>query len=126
MEFSSIQRSSRIDFSKFIAGRDGRKITATTTVIIILLWDFFTLVSSLRISISAPELVKQNDAFWLNCSYEKLNLKTAETNEEIYAIKWFKDNEEFYRYLPNSRPKVSTYPTNGIQLDVSRMKNMSS
>lgn len=39
--------------------------------------------------------------------------------DEIYAIKWYKDDEEFYRYLPNAQPKVSIYETNGIQLDVS-------
>lgn len=91
-------------------------------------------------SVSIPELVKLNDAFWLNCSHEQptwtqsshLDSSSGSANfgneqsssnskqlEEIYAIKWYKDDEEFYRFLPNAQPKVSIYETNGIQLDVS-------
>lgn len=88
-------------------------------------------VNALKVSVSIPELVKLNDAFWLNCTHQKQqqqqqqqpNLIQTESgsggNEEIYAIKWYKDDEEFYRYLPNAQPKVSIYETNGIQLDVS-------
>lgn len=47
------------------------------------------------------------------------NNQEQEEQEEIYAIKWYKDDEEFYRFLPNATPKVSIYDTNGIQLDVS-------
>lgn len=69
--------------------------------------------NSLRVSVAIPELVKLGDQFWLNCS-------AAQQNEnEIYAIKWYKDDVEFYRFLPSAEPKVSVYETNGIQLDVS-------
>lgn len=90
----------------------------------------FPTSSGLKLSLSAPELVKLNDAFWLNCSHDKATnfggsnldspLEFQANSKEIYAIKWFKDNEEFYRYLPNATPKVTTYDTNGVQLDVSR------
>lgn len=102
-----------------------------------------TIIETLKVSVSIPELVKLNDAFWLNCSHHSklpsLGLQQPDetTNDrqfsasgsrgdmqrndkdEIYAIKWYKDDEEFYRYLPNAQPKVSIYETNGIQLDVS-------
>lgn len=105
-----------------------------------------TIIEALKVSVSIPELVKLNDAFWLNCSHHSklssLGLQqqdqtttTTTTNDqpfptgdmqeqrndkdEIYAIKWYKDDEEFYRFLPNAQPKVSIYETNGIQLDVS-------
>ena len=94
-------------------------------------------VNALKVSVSIPEIVKLNDSFWLNCShYQRAPLRMApEINdaighqlapstevaslEEIYAIKWYKDDEEFYRFLPNAEPKVSIYETNGVQLDVS-------
>lgn len=101
-----------------------------------------TIIEALKVSVSIPELVKLNDAFWLNCSHhsklasfgwQQGDQTTASDQQfasrgsdmqrndkdEIYAIKWYKDDEEFYRYLPNAQPKVSIYETNGIQLDVS-------
>lgn len=70
------------------------------------------LIEALKVSVAIPELVKLNEGFWINCSHQT-------ELEDIYAIKWYKDDEEFYRYLPNASPKVSIYQTNGIQLDVS-------
>ena len=95
--------------------------------------------NALKVSVSIPELVKINDAFWLNCSHDKQSLHQQQQlpnseqqpigsvgganyegqKEDIYAIKWYKDDEEFYRFLPNAQPKVSIYETSGIQLDVS-------
>lgn len=96
---------------------------------------------SLKVSASIPELVKLNDAFWLNCSHhhqhqhhrhqphnrsrqshDSTKTETPFDNKDwsdIYAIKWYKDDENFYRFSPNDQPKVSIYETNGIQLDVS-------
>lgn len=114
------------------------------TIVIIISSCAINSSEALKVSVSIPELVKLNDAFWLNCSHQKTNSRQQnqrtnlildeetrptslagakqnhhQSNEEIYAIKWYKDEEEFYRYLPNAEPKVSTYETNGIQLDVS-------
>lgn len=78
---------------------------------------------AMKVSVSIPELVKLNDPFWLNCTHSMLTSEqdTSQTkaSDDIYSIKWYKDDEEFYRYLPKAEPKVSTYETNGIQLDVS-------
>lgn len=88
--------------------------------------------ASLKVSVSIPELVKLNDAFWLNCSHNQASRFHARpglqgpASERIYSIKWYKDEEEFYRYLPSAEPKVSIYETNGISLDVSRPKKPSS
>lgn len=106
-----------------------------------------SLALALEVSVSIPELVKVNDSFWLNCTanshqtiaskhradsdgssnfpsdstnpFQQQNQRAGSINDEIYAIKWYKDDEEFYRFLPNAQPKVSIYETNGIQLDVS-------
>lgn len=99
--------------------------------------------SGLKMSVSIPELVRVNDAFWLNCSHKNLiknnnelkqsngmlyddgheittNETTTSRTSEIYAIKWFKDDDLFYRYLPNSpSPQNAFYETQGIQIDVS-------
>lgn len=101
--------------------------------------------SGLKMSISLPELVRVNDAFWLNCSHNSMKnnqneirnqsnamlyddareINTSETTRtpgDIYAIKWFKDDDLFYRFLPNSpSPQSVFYETQGIQIDVSRV-----
>lgn len=44
----------------------------------------------------------------------------AEEGEALYAIKWYKDNEEFYRYVPKARPPKTSYRVDGIRVIVSR------
>jgi hypothetical protein len=109
--------------------------------------------SPLKVTVSIPELVKLNDAFWLNCSHttsrpaasqhaarasssnnqheqtngeqqpapqaQPENNPTERAYEHIYSIKWYKDEEEFYRFVPKGEPRVSYYETKGVQADVS-------
>lgn len=37
----------------------------------------------------------------------------------LYAVKWYKDDREFYRYLARDFPKKLALPVDGIQVDVS-------
>ncbi|XP_030558954.1 uncharacterized protein LOC115761349 [Drosophila novamexicana] len=39
-----------------------------------------------------------------------------EEGEELYAIKWYKDNEEFYRYVPKARPAKTSYRVEGVRV----------
>lgn len=45
--------------------------------------------------------------------------KFYEASEALYSVKWYKDNEEFYRYLPKSNPPQHSYRVEGIRVDVS-------
>lgn len=40
--------------------------------------------------------------------------------ETLYSVKWYKDNEEFYRYVPKANPPQNSYKVEGIRVDVSR------
>ncbi|VVC39183.1 Hypothetical protein CINCED_3A004771 [Cinara cedri] len=35
----------------------------------------------------------------------------------LYAVKWYKENEEFYRYMPKWTPQKKAYPVDGISVD---------
>lgn len=37
--------------------------------------------------------------------------------EKIYSVKWYKDNEEFYRYVPSANPQIKSYQVDGILVD---------
>ena len=41
--------------------------------------------------------------------------------ETLYSVKWYKDNEEFYRYVPKANPPQNSYKVDGIRVDVSRL-----
>lgn len=103
---------------------------------------------ALKVTVSIPELVKLNDAFWLNCTHnsqaraapsqlmgggggggggqsqasnhsQMTRAHDLANHQQIYSIKWYKDEEEFYSFLPGGDPRVSYYETKGVQPDVS-------
>jgi len=37
----------------------------------------------------------------------------------LYAVKWYRENEEFYRFVPKSEPQKTSYLVDGIKVDVS-------
>ncbi|KAF7388854.1 hypothetical protein HZH66_009991 [Vespula vulgaris] len=49
-------------------------------------------------------------------------------SDKLYSFSWYKDHEEFYRYVPRSEPTQHSYHVEGIKVDMihgySRMKSM--
>lgn len=44
-------------------------------------------------------------------------------DELLYAIKWYKDGKEFYRFLGQEWPKKQALPVDGVQLDLDKSDN---
>lgn len=40
-------------------------------------------------------------------------------DEKLYSVKWYKDNEEFYTYVPMANPPQRTHHVDGVKVDVS-------
>lgn len=38
---------------------------------------------------------------------------------KLYSVKWYKDDQEFYRFVPEDRPTIQVFHLPGIILDVS-------
>nr|CAH7749726.1 unnamed protein product [Callosobruchus chinensis] len=38
-------------------------------------------------------------------------------NDTLYAVKWYKDHEEFYRFVPKARPQKNWYKVDGVHVD---------
>lgn len=45
--------------------------------------------------------------------------KEEDDEEALYSVKWYRDNEEFYRYVPKDNPPQHSYNVEGIKVDVS-------
>ncbi|XP_042903756.1 cell adhesion molecule 2 [Parasteatoda tepidariorum] len=72
---------------------------------------------TLRISmLHIPTPVVTGDSVRLRCRYEL-------GNETLYAVKWYKNMGEFYRYVPASDPPLKTFNQTGIDVDMSKSDN---
>ncbi|KAK6638281.1 hypothetical protein RUM44_008710 [Polyplax serrata] len=60
--------------------------------------------------VSIPGYKLRGEMAILECDYEL-------DGEVLYAVKWYKDNEEFYRFVPKSNPPQHSYKVDGIKVD---------
>jgi hypothetical protein len=63
-----------------------------------------------------PPYILHGEVALLQCQYEL-------ENDRLYSVKWYKDNEEFYRFMPNATPRKHSYLLEGIRVDVSPNAN---
>ncbi|CAB0043474.1 unnamed protein product [Trichogramma brassicae] len=73
---------------------------------------FKSTTSLKNLKIIVPERVRVGDSALLTCSYD---LEDA----QLYAIKWYFEDEEFYRFVPKKQPPHDTFPVRNIQVNVS-------
>ncbi|KAG8226561.1 hypothetical protein J437_LFUL000644 [Ladona fulva] len=64
-----------------------------------------------NVRISVPEAVRRGETARLSCDYD---LEMA----PLYSIKWYRGDEEFYRYVPKEAPPTQVFPLAGISVDV--------
>ncbi|XP_068083965.1 uncharacterized protein [Anabrus simplex] len=60
----------------------------------------------------APEAVRAGTTVKLACDYD---LEDA----ALYSIKWYRGDQEFYRYVPKESPPTRVFPLPGIHVDIS-------
>ncbi|KAL3241453.1 hypothetical protein MRX96_002569 [Rhipicephalus microplus] len=63
--------------------------------------------------LDVPYVARRGEPVWLKCSYDL-------ERDQLYSIKWYKNNVEIYRYLPSETPRVKVYNMPGIHIDVFR------
>lgn len=56
---------------------------------------------------------------WVNleCTWKL----SGNSNTSLYSVKWYKDEYEFFSYMPDNEPanKMKAHPVNGVVVDVS-------
>ena len=43
--------------------------------------------------------------------------------DTLYSVKWYRNEREFFRYVPNDRPKLQIFPQDGIRVEVIEIKD---
>lgn len=83
------------------------------------------------INLEAPEWAIQGDTIQLGCFFTLSNVSHPERSkpaasgelgaesELLYAIKWYKDGHEFFRYLAQDWPRRQALPSSSLNVDVS-------
>ncbi|RWS26121.1 hypothetical protein B4U80_07266, partial [Leptotrombidium deliense] len=82
--------------------------TTSTFVLIIQICDALRI---LMLDIPSPTVL--GESVELTCNYEL-------DNDQLYSIKWYHNDVEFYRYVPNDWPPGQFLPMPGIKVDLSR------
>ncbi|XP_037516318.1 uncharacterized protein LOC119393398 [Rhipicephalus sanguineus] len=73
-------------------------------------------MSCLRLlEMSAPSAAIHGRGMWLNCSFDL-------ESDELYSVKWYKNDTEFYRYIPRDRPPAQNYDLPGVVVDMARSR----
>nr|XP_023018457.1 uncharacterized protein LOC111507391 [Leptinotarsa decemlineata] len=58
---------------------------------------------------NAPLVADLREDMDLDCHFDM-------GTEELYAVKWYKDDHEFFRYMPRRKPNTMLFPVAGVHL----------
>lgn len=64
-----------------------------------------------NMKLNVPIAVRVGHSVTLGCDYE---LGTS-----LYSVKWYRNEEEFYRYVPKEAPAIKVFSVKGLDVDVS-------
>ncbi|KAJ8917514.1 hypothetical protein NQ315_005563 [Exocentrus adspersus] len=74
----------------------------------------FSESSSLRaMKIRVPEVARSGDTVTLSCEYDLEQVA-------LYSIKWYWNDEEFYRFVPKESPPFRAFSMRHVNVDISR------
>lgn len=79
---------------------------------------YVPVAGDLRVKARVPTHAARGDAAKLHCNYE-----TSGADGKIYSIKWYKNENEFFRYQPWSNPPAQIFLQPGVTVDVSMDRN---
>ncbi|KAF7383661.1 hypothetical protein HZH66_013011 [Vespula vulgaris] len=69
------------------------------------------LSGDIKVEIKMPREAEEGSTVELRCEWRLLG------GAGLYSVKWYKDEHEFFRYVPDNDPKIQTFPQLGIHLD---------
>ncbi|CAK9796722.1 hypothetical protein ANTPLA_LOCUS940 [Anthophora plagiata] len=80
----------------------------------------FKTLFSLSVAVAGLKLLRINvPAYSFRGESAQLECRYDLEADKLYSITWYKDHEEFYRYVPRGEPTKHRYPVEGVKVDVS-------
>ncbi|EEB13171.1 beat protein, putative [Pediculus humanus corporis] len=61
------------------------------------------------LEVRVPQLIDIREEAILKCKFDL-------EGDELYSVKWYKEELEFYRYMPDNNPKILTFPVDGVHV----------
>ncbi|XP_065342442.1 uncharacterized protein LOC135941088 isoform X2 [Cloeon dipterum] len=68
-------------------------------------------ISIQLMEVRIPKHIARDESARLECKYDL-------GQEPLYSVKWYKDGNEFYRYVPQERPQVQIFTLPGVIVDL--------
>ncbi|XP_039748901.1 junctional adhesion molecule 2A-like [Pararge aegeria] len=65
------------------------------------------------VQVTVPSYRIRGQPAQLECDYEL-------GGDTLYSVKWYRDNEEFYRYMPKYDPPKHSYKLEGVKVELSK------
>lgn len=65
------------------------------------------------VRLDVPSAAIRGEPVWLNCTFDL-------ESDELYSVKWYKNNVEFYRFLPTDKPPGQKYDLMGVYVDLGK------
>jgi len=78
------------------------------------------LVCSARLSVCLKLLELNVPSHKLVGEEAVLECKFDMEADSLYSVKWYRNEQEFYRFVPNDRPKLQIFPQDGIRVERSK------
>ena len=80
-------------------------------------YNYFLVCNGVQvISMNVQPRIKVGENVTLSCFFDL-------EKESLYSLNWWKDNEQFYQFSPNSKQQQIVYETHGVSVDVSFFYN---
>ncbi|CAL1265685.1 unnamed protein product [Larinioides sclopetarius] len=67
-------------------------------------------------ALEVPQLVISGEETTLTCIFDL-------EEDTLYSIKWYRDDLEFFRYVPSDKPPNQFFPLKGLDIDLGRSSN---
>ncbi|KAK6639608.1 hypothetical protein RUM43_007881 [Polyplax serrata] len=71
------------------------------------------------LDVRVPEVIDIREEAVLKCKFDL-------EGDELYSVKWYKEELEFFRYMPDNTPRVQTFPVDGVHVLVSEIQYVQS
>ncbi|KYN10536.1 hypothetical protein ALC57_17141 [Trachymyrmex cornetzi] len=68
--------------------------------------------SDIKVEFKMPKEAEVGSSIELRCEWRIMS------GSNLYSVKWYKDDHEFFRYVPDSSQRTQTFPRPGVTVEV--------